>query len=500
MRRRLKSVPLPVLVTVTLCIVVSAAWTVPAYRAGSPPGYTGAPGEGTCADAGCHDSYALNSGAELTVYASYGGQDTITVDVVVKGDSTERYGFMVVARDTLAEPVGTFTPYDTLETQAGVDSAGHSYATHTRVGTAESPVIDRKSWRVLWTQSADTPQTVTLYGAAVIGNGDSLPAGDYVRTDSATIAFAPAQCAWACGDVDLNGGVTTSDLSQIAKFTKHALLYGDTACSDMDGREGLNVRDVIWLARTVFHSGPAPRCPPDSPAYVPQPSLDFVLTLNNVCPAGSSRVRVYPEFRATAPLGTISADLAMDIGGVTPVVDSIRGGAVPPDTFWSWQLINVPVTGTDGVVMISFLDWILRPAPPGEYALGWFDITVPPEPYPRYIDFELTGYPEGHNTPMVVDSNLVGWEIQLATYSIGQTGDVNADGVITSADVIWLVNYVFKDGPSPYPIPATGDVRCSGNVTSADIVYLVNYVFRSGPAPCDVEAECTVDLDAWTCP
>jgi hypothetical protein len=66
------------------------------------------------------------------------------------------------------------------------------------------------------------------------------------------------------------------------------------------------------------------------------------------------------------------------------------------------------------------------------------------------------------------------------------TGDVNVNGVRTSADVIYMVNYVFKGGPPPLPVAGAGDVNCDGSVTSADIIYLVNHVFKSGPAPCDV--------------
>ncbi len=61
-------------------------------------------------------------------------------------------------------------------------------------------------------------------------------------------------------------------------------------------------------------------------------------------------------------------------------------------------------------------------------------------------------------------------------------GDVNANGAITSSDIIYLVNYVFKSGPAPKPIES-GDANNDSVITSADIIYLVNYVFKSGPAP-----------------
>lgn len=80
---------------------------------------------------------------------------------------------------------------------------------------------------------------------------------------------------------------------------------------------------------------------------------------------------------------------------------------------------------------------------------------------------------------------------------IGATGDANEDATITSADIIYLVNYVFKGGATPIPCEAVGDVNCDGSVTSADIIYLVNYVFKGGAPPCDV---CTLIPGTWSCP
>lgn len=80
---------------------------------------------------------------------------------------------------------------------------------------------------------------------------------------------------------------------------------------------------------------------------------------------------------------------------------------------------------------------------------------------------------------------------------IAMTGDVNNSGSITSADIIYCVNYVFKGGATPLPCTAAADVNCSGSVTSADIIYLVNFVFKGGNAPCDV---CTLIPGSWSCP
>jgi len=65
-----------------------------------------------------------------------------------------------------------------------------------------------------------------------------------------------------------------------------------------------------------------------------------------------------------------------------------------------------------------------------------------------------------------------------------QCGDVNKDGIINSADVVYLINYLFKDGPAPYPVQS-GDVNLDEIINSADVVYLINYLFKGGPPPCE---------------
>jgi len=63
---------------------------------------------------------------------------------------------------------------------------------------------------------------------------------------------------------------------------------------------------------------------------------------------------------------------------------------------------------------------------------------------------------------------------------------VNDDRIITSTDIIFMVNYVFKSGPPPVPLTECGDVNCDDMLTSADVIYMVNYVFKGDTPPCDV--------------
>jgi hypothetical protein len=65
---------------------------------------------------------------------------------------------------------------------------------------------------------------------------------------------------------------------------------------------------------------------------------------------------------------------------------------------------------------------------------------------------------------------------------ICEDGDANGDGLINSADVVYLINYLFKGGPAPVPLEA-GDCNGDGIINSADVVYLINYLFKGGPPP-----------------
>jgi hypothetical protein len=62
-------------------------------------------------------------------------------------------------------------------------------------------------------------------------------------------------------------------------------------------------------------------------------------------------------------------------------------------------------------------------------------------------------------------------------------GDANSDDKVSLSDIVFLINYLFKFGPTPEH-PQSGDANYDGKVSLSDIVYLINYLFKSGPAPC----------------
>jgi hypothetical protein len=68
----------------------------------------------------------------------------------------------------------------------------------------------------------------------------------------------------------------------------------------------------------------------------------------------------------------------------------------------------------------------------------------------------------------------------MASYVL--RGDANGDGAIDLADVVYLINYLYKSGLVPVPAEA-GDANCDGTVDVGDVVLLINYLYKNGAAP-----------------
>ncbi len=84
----------------------------------------------------------------------------------------------------------------------------------------------------------------------------------------------------------------------------------------------------------------------------------------------------------------------------------------------------------------------------------------------------------GHYFDGIID------EVRISNVARLPRGYINPDGLINISDIIYAVNYVFKDGPPPIPRKEIGDVNCDCKINLVDIIYLVNYVFKSGCKPC----------------
>lgn len=75
--------------------------------------------------------------------------------------------------------------------------------------------------------------------------------------------------------------------------------------------------------------------------------------------------------------------------------------------------------------------------------------------------------------------DVLSWNVHVIPYICG---DVNGDGKIELSDVLYLANYMLKEGPPPSPVEA-GNIDCVNGINLADVIYLANYLLKGGPAP-----------------
>jgi bacillopeptidase F len=87
------------------------------------------------------------------------------------------------------------------------------------------------------------------------------------------------------------------------------------------------------------------------------------------------------------------------------------------------------------------------------------------------------------------EDNTYGWgiidayEAVLAVVNgIYLAGDANRDSVVDLADVIFLINYLYRNDVAPTP-KAAGDVNADCVVDVTDVVYLINYLYKTGAEP-----------------
>jgi hypothetical protein len=74
------------------------------------------------------------------------------------------------------------------------------------------------------------------------------------------------------------------------------------------------------------------------------------------------------------------------------------------------------------------------------------------------------------------------WSNQTWNFALESYGDVNQDGKVDPGDAVYLINYLFREGPAPQPL-AAGDVNGDCEVNAGDVMYMINYLFKEGPRP-----------------
>jgi hypothetical protein len=131
-------------------------------------------------------------------------------------------------------------------------------------------------------------------------------------------------------------------------------------------------------------------------------------------------------------------------------------------------------------------DQVIIPQPlMGEYHINVIGEDEATDADNFYLAVKLDDYHEVllvSNAPVPPIDQTAEYSYEILPYV---SGDANGDRTVGPADVVWLINYLFRAGSAPSLLDA-GDVNCDTKVGPADVVYLINYLFRDGESPgCD---------------
>jgi len=119
--------------------------------------------------------------------------------------------------------------------------------------------------------------------------------------------------------------------------------------------------------------------------------------------------------------------------------------------------------------------------------VGDYSIRVVAEPVvERAATYSLGIRIDGGSDVMLVQGHSVPGAGEADTFHYNAPeylrGDVNNNWTIELGDVVYLITYLYKNGPAPDHVEA-GDDNCSGVVELGDIVYLITYLYKGGPPP-----------------
>jgi hypothetical protein len=148
------------------------------------------------------------------------------------------------------------------------------------------------------------------------------------------------------------------------------------------------------------------------------------------------------------------------------------------NVYWDTSYVG---PGIDGGIVFWGLSDPANGMPPGVGEIVWIHFQVQDTGLAE-LDKSVVG-PEGTLFIDTTDHVYIP-EVVVSQHHIVPSipGDVNQSGETDIADAVFLINYLFIQGPPP-DFMELGDVNADCQVNVADIIYLINYLFLGGPPP-----------------
>ena len=188
---------------ITLAVLIVCSYiTLSSFKtAGAHQESTGAPGEKTCAQPGCHANASVtNDNTNLvntltfsSIDSSYVPGQTYTITVQAKKTSIVKMGFEIVALTTTGNTnTGSWVLTSAASTQiingSSTGLTDRRYITHKQPGTTSPYVVSGLGkWTFAWTAPSTAQGNITFYYASNCTNNNGAETGDQLFLSSFTI-------------------------------------------------------------------------------------------------------------------------------------------------------------------------------------------------------------------------------------------------------------------------------------------------------------------------
>lgn len=233
-----------------ILLVVASTFILASYTvlktSGSHPGSTGAPGDLTCAQSGCHttasitqDSGLVNTLLFTSIDTTYTPGTNYTLTLQVAKPNISKFGFELVAlKDSTNTNIGNFTVIESTRTQKINHLAGGGdlrfSMTHKTAGTTTS-TPGSTQWKMRWTAPPTNVGTITFWYATNCTNNNGLNTGDQLFLSHFQIRpFVPLDTT--SGDTTILTGVNKYSLDKkfvaYQETSTHSLLLKFTASKE----------------------------------------------------------------------------------------------------------------------------------------------------------------------------------------------------------------------------------------------------------------------------
>ena len=264
--------------------------------------------------------------------------------------------------------------------------------------------------------------------------------------------FAP-QARAIPGDVNGDGSVWMDDVVYLVNY----LFAGGGAPpnpidADVDGSPGINIGDVLQLIGNLFHGcnlmpytgvsvrvGSQIRFSSDLIAVADGSTRDTTC-INIITNGGPDLMGMVIPLSFANQAGEVEVNLAEV---------NLDGTILPGDWDRSYVIDNVNKT----LLLRPYADALTdTPLPQGTTGLVvtlYFDEVVAGDP----LAMSTTEIPPSHSFTLIsaycADGTPPSQRIFSPMLSLALNGDVNCDGMVDLGDVVYTLNYLFKNGPPP---------------------------------------------------